>query len=830
MKYLSVQACGCLAILVALLSVGFARPAAAADEDRCEVQQLATAQVTTSIALDHRDLTYVRARSAMTIEVPQAWKYAADLKLSVASDEYRRAMRCLIRQEGEFETTRYDEWIPRHPKVTASGSTTTVYYEAYSWLDRGDYYYVGPWRIETLGAHWGVTLERPSALRSAWWKRVEVDPNGIDVTRLRVAPSESDSETLAWLTPAGSQAPAVELYLLPPWQQKVAASAADPPWRQLSSVGGLAWWLGVSLLAMIAARRAVLESTSPTGSSAGRTLLHWGGISAAVAVLLFLVSGLSLRDLADGRGDSLLCLGTGWVLVLLARPGVRTGLAISLAGAGALLVVGVPELFGLPAELFSGSAVIDGPALLAITLVGTVALWMWLVGIAAWVSRTLRGRSNPSGGVPPARWMLRLLAVSVLVVGCYVWATEHDWQRASWLHEKLSPSYGPDHLQALGRGLDWLPRLVPAWAYFNWAWVLTGLAIAVVLKFRPSDSPSWLEPGRRERIPIALFFSTVVALGLGWYAESDVLVSVWLVLNIVVIQLLLAVGRRYAVLNQEAGGDDRLGSRLRKSDRDGVMGLARRYRELHSRLHHADRGGSGEPGESRNDLEGELQELQWLHPGQAGSVSFPPQVTPVDVALSFGPHDSWWENGRRAASLAGIVGIPASGVMLWEDFIKGDAWVTTLYTYLGLPSVVTSFLAWEVTWAGAGFTLGVLWRLLPGRRGPARALSLGIAFALPVAIDILVRHLLDQPLGNTAVAASLMLFVLTLTSLQMDIDTFHGERQYWPTRVGLLFSVYQMRAFSVQVAYLVAQVVAMLTIWQFFSSGAGHPPKSSDNP
>ncbi|MFD0351106.1 DUF6185 family protein [Kitasatospora aburaviensis] len=205
-------------------------------------------------------------------------------------------------------------------------------------------------------------------------------------------------------------------------------------------------------------------------------------------------------------------------------------------------------------------------------------------------------------------------------------------------------------------------------------------------------------------------------------------------------------------------------------------------------------------------------------------------MTPVDVALSFGPHDSWWENGRRAASLAGIVGIPASGVMLWEDFIKGDAWVTTLYTYLGLPSVVTSFLAWEVTWAGAGFTLGVLWRLLPGRRGPARALSLGIAFALPVAIDILVRHLLDQPLGNTAVAASLMLFVLTLTSLQMDIDTFHGERQYWPTRVGLLFSVYQMRAFSVQVAYLVAQVVAMLTIWQFFSSGAGHPPKSSDNP
>ncbi|MCG6497738.1 DUF6185 family protein [Kitasatospora sp. A2-31] len=425
--------------------------------------------------------------------------------------------------------------------------------------------------------------------------------------------------------------------------------------------------------------------------------------------------------------------------------------------------------------------------------------------------------------------------MSVAVIGCYVWATERDWQRASWLHERLSPTYGPDHLGALGRDLDWLPREVPTWAYFHWSWVLTGLAVAAVLRACPSASSTWLEPGRRDKLLIALFFAAVVALELGWYAANSLLEPLWLLFNIAVILLLLKAGKRYSVLRQRLLGDRPGPIRccLGPDDRDGLVTRARCYRELHSQLRHADQSKSDESGKSRSDLERELLDLQrWpADPtDDSARTSFPPQVTPVDVALSLGPRDNWWDNGRRAAILASVVGIPASGIMVWEDYVKGSAWTTTLYTYLGLPSLVVSFLAWQVTWAGAGFTLGVLWRSLPGRRGPARALGLGTAFALPVAIDILVRHLLDQPPGNTAVAASLMLLVLTLTSLQMDIDTFHSERQYWPTRVGLLFSLYQMRAFSVQVAYLVAQIVAMLTIWQFFSSGAGHPPKSSDNP
>ena len=60
----------------------------------------------------------------------------------------------------------------------------------------------------------------------------------------------------------------------------------------------------------------------------------------------------------------------------------------------------------------------------------------------------------------------------------------------------------------------------------------------------------------------------------------------------------------------------------------------------------------------------------------------------------------------------------------------------------------------------------------------------------------------------------LTLLVLTLTGVAMDIDTFRGEKRYWPTKASLLLSVYQWRTASVQMAFLGGQLVALVTIWQ----------------
>ncbi|WP_329120327.1 DUF6185 family protein [Streptomyces sp. NBC_01353] len=126
-----------------------------------------------------------------------------------------------------------------------------------------------------------------------------------------------------------------------------------------------------------------------------------------------------------------------------------------------------------------------------------------------------------------------------------------------------------------------------------------------------------------------------------------------------------------------------------------------------------------------------------------------------------------------------------------------------------------------VTWAGAGFTLGALWRALPGRRGPVRGFGLAFVYALPLLVDQLGNLLVGQPSGTGALRAAFMMLVLTVTGVLLDISTFRQERRYWPTTTGLLLSLYQMRTASAQVARLVAQVVALVTIWQQLS---GNPP------
>ncbi|MBA2806041.1 hypothetical protein E0500_000805 [Streptomyces sp. KM273126] len=119
----------------------------------------------------------------------------------------------------------------------------------------------------------------------------------------------------------------------------------------------------------------------------------------------------------------------------------------------------------------------------------------------------------------------------------------------------------------------------------------------------------------------------------------------------------------------------------------------------------------------------------------------------------------------------------------------------------------------QANWAAAGFVLGALWRQLPGRRGPTKALTLSLVYAAPVAQHWITRAF-DQFFGNWALDVALTLLILTVTVVAMDIDTFRQEGHYWPTKAALLLSVYQLRTASVQVAFFVAQLVALVSIWQ----------------
>ncbi|WP_245873272.1 DUF6185 family protein [Streptomyces phaeoluteigriseus] len=67
----------------------------------------------------------------------------------------------------------------------------------------------------------------------------------------------------------------------------------------------------------------------------------------------------------------------------------------------------------------------------------------------------------------------------------------------------------------------------------------------------------------------------------------------------------------------------------------------------------------------------------------------------------------------------------------WADRVRGKAWQVTLADQFGLPGLLLALFYWLSTGGVAGFVLGALWRVLPGRRGAVKALPVAPAFALP---------------------------------------------------------------------------------------------------
>ncbi|WP_405957258.1 DUF6185 family protein [Streptomyces phaeochromogenes] len=82
----------------------------------------------------------------------------------------------------------------------------------------------------------------------------------------------------------------------------------------------------------------------------------------------------------------------------------------------------------------------------------------------------------------------------------------------------------------------------------------------------------------------------------------------------------------------------------------------------------------------------------------------------------------------------------------------------------------------------------------------------------------------NEPKGYLAFDVASMLLVLTVTGIALDMAAFQEEHRFWHSRLSLLLSVYQMRQFSLQMAYLLAQVIAVVSIWQFVAGSDASPP------
>lgn len=832
----------CAVPLLVLLALWGGRPARAdaPSASSCHAEQLTAAHVNVELRLANHAHTTVEGRGVTTVRVPRSWEYAEGLLLEKSSVSYRNAMRCLLRDEQESgrppqQYLRGREWRSSNPAVSVEPDWVEVEYPTIFWFDQPGMFRVGPWEVDVQPGQWKLSLVPPTALAGARWDSVAVDLGGLEASSVAPEPSTAGNGTMRWGDPDRPQESSslLTVRVAPPWQRAWAAVSGKSAFLVSNKIGMAAWWVAMSAIVALAALRARrrpahIEATGLEIRSS-TVLLQWGLVSAVVS-LTFLPPQYTL--LGQDRWKILIGILVGWALTATARPKRSVLLAASLVAAVGGLVAGWPSLFGLPQKLFppgTGSVHSFAP-LVAMT---AALLWLWLAGLALWTWRLAC-----EGGLirtPASPWRLRrlgpvLAVITILLLGWEWWTQDRGWERASWLSDRSVQEYGWLHRSFLSEHLVSYTIQLPAWCVAG-TWVLTGIAIMALLRARDLAFPvPCADPTRLDCLLLAVFFAVVVAYRQGSYAGSQAGAVLWLVLDIAGFYALLAVGKRWAVLAQhlEGSGDTpRLSEAITEAGHSDLIARARRYRELTDELRDMEPGKS-EGAASRHAAEKERhaveRELSGLHrwrspTGTANTARpwLPVQFTVMDIALSWGPHARWWENARRAALLAAAFGLPGTLLILWFLY-QGEQteWMHTAQDSFGAPEMIRQFLLWELTAAGAGLVLGALWRLLPGRRGPTRALSLTAVYTLLIILGILGNLLTDQPLGNWAIAICQMLLVLTLTSLAMDADTFRAERRLWPSRFGLLLSIYQLRGFSAQIAYVLAQLAVLIAIAKFF--------------
>ncbi|MEU4615245.1 DUF6185 family protein [Streptomyces umbrinus] len=834
-----------------------------AGDDPCAVGDLKDTVVKAELHLDHDSRTFTKLSSKLTLEVPLSWPRAPELLLGEESDRYRRAMRCLARGTIEGLWTRWEEWRPSEPTVVPfvdgpghagpRENRLKVVIAAHGWVEQRGELHVGPWSVHVGKGNWLIRLDEPDTLTHAQWEQITVDPGRTGAASATPAPTSGKGEdALVWQLTNTCGLPNLAVHVVPAWPRSFSAQDDNPPFSAFDEAGPLLWILvvvGVLWRAVVLLPRR--RAPEPIEQKAVTNLWNWSGTLLVVAVL---VQGYHLRlgwigvfeDAKEWREQALhapsawlTSAAAGAVLLLFARP----ARSVKVIGTMLSLIVVVLSLWlgeaGLdPKEFIQPATTSMGRTVAAVWVITGCSFGLFLLGGVAAVQRlAVDGGLTSRGHAQPGIWLLSgsvLTALAVLGI-CYAAAAERDWNRVAWLSPRIDPGavgYGPWHRAELRGNLLWFTHNAQVW-WFAMLWIPSGVAVLAVLRGRSVRTEratvARRSPHGADRLLLLSLFPIMVAMNLGEYTASAALVWVWFFVYFFVLAgtLRLFAGRAVAAQPLERSGEA-LGTVLTASHRPRLLDRSRRYRELHGQLRRLDQGQPDEGSAQRWVVESRLRRLhRWR--SSTGQDRLPQGVSVVDVALALGPCRSWWDNGVKAALLTQPVSLPFSTLLVWETMLRGDSLTSTLHYRLGLPDVLTQLLLWQIGYASAGFLLGALWHELPGRRGPAKAFPLAVAYTVPIGLFALGNWGLGEEQTALAFSAAAMLLILTVTGIMMDLETFRGEQHFWRSRLGLLQSVYQMRYVSIQLAWLLAQAAAIVTIWQFFADDGASSPPTSEN-
>ncbi|MFF4057080.1 DUF6185 family protein [Streptomyces sp. NPDC001668] len=816
-----------LVLLLCLALPAMGRAEAAEDAPAgCRPGQLETAEVTALAEFKHRGNDFSMVTSTMDISVPAGWTHASDLLLDAHSPAYRSALACLVGKppprQYQYDFRDY-EWRFKPVTVKADGQRVKVHYEAATWVQSSSDA-VGPWVLTVSKENWRIALRPSQALKGADWDRVQVDLGGRGALKATPRPTFGEGGTrLNWRHKAPNQNPTVTFR--PPTVQywDFITTSTEEPWQVWETWGTYSaseafWYVASGALLLVAGRRlrrSLADTTTPEESRALHYLRWWALLLMFLGVLGYMNDNVYrwLQHLEGWHWDYEPTVAV-FVLAFLGPAlclfGSRSKRLLFSVGAVVLGVLGwyvVSEIFDFTL-LPTADRVLSTPGWTVAAVACTALTAVCWIGVIAAGQRMLLIRENRI----PTRMMVAaaLAAAAATVLWAYL-AFDRSWERISWLGDPSSPDFQYVWEEALDSWWLQFPAYVLDPLLFIVS-VLAPLPVLGVLRVCRAEQHEQgaFTPTPAEKCLLVALFAITFAPDANYFGFSAYALT--LMLCLCTAWGVLVLGSHFSVLEQPFADNAPLGRTISLTDRADVLRLARRFRERQTRLSQLSTSNLGERSAERQSIEAEIDRMDQ---------ALPEGVRPADLPLAFGPMPTWWGNARRGAVNACLLGLPATGLLYWAEAVKGHSWMLNAQDPAGFVWIVLEILWWQVAWLVGGFFLGALWRDLPGRHGPTKALFVTLAFAIPATADFLILQAIGgsvpQVIGEIAAFGS----VTTCTGLMMDLQTFQNERRYWPTNASLVAYVYQMRFATI--AFFLAQLLALATLWKTFADVSTSP-------
>lgn len=519
--------------------------------------------------------------------------------------------------------------------------------------------------------------------------------------------------------------------------------------------------------------------------------------SSARRLILVVVAGLLLGVEIRGLGRLNEAYSNGlivilcWALLAVAASGRRRAVAVLAISAVALIPFGWLALADeLGTAMVQGLQVWFSIALLSLVTVAAWALWTQIRTVTALAGLDQDGST----------WrQVYARLVDAIMVAAFMFGIGFPFG------EILASGDSPFVLARLSSDLVWSTGLLfrAPLAWISLLLAISYLAGYLVERSTAARSPAWRRDGRKARWirvanrAVAAILALLLSLSAPWTARFAIgFLPVW-ILQFGVLWL--------AFSHLNASAPARRPARPHKPRRVRLLSAAIGTPPVEAMA-------SAAPAAPRDGAPA----VAAPHDAPAAvAAAVKPNSRATGRLLALGPQPGQLANAKSAAQVAAVIAIVPVVYILWTALKQFGDQLNTSTEYL---TVALLALVELVRWLVSGFLFGYLYRKLPGRIGPIKALSFAAIWVCSCLGPLVIAQISDSGVNQQVIyrSAQTALFSIILAVI-IDLQTIRSANGTWRD----LRKVYDLQNYGEVVAALAPAVLLVLTLAQQINAGSG---------